>query len=403
MVEYVIGPTTYLLLGLTAVFVFFMPIILTLSFGLLVGIEHLRSRRRRAREERTEPPFAIQRFDVYDLIPKLIPGYLLTGVVVILGLITLGAWVFLVAELLLAVSTVHCARWWLRLRRDGVLHAEVYVLTAWLVTRLAWLLWFILDSGGETTQHFYRPFGGDLPWSYLSASLLEDTWMSVGAFLLAIMAIVTTWILTRFERPLLHPALLLALAVPAIGLFWVATPSGFVHLAFTVPVVGYAISREVRRLEDATEATHKLASGKKSLATAIAGVSVAAALGVYSAITVATPGGTTLVPRAIEYILPQVVAVGLFALLLLVVAVALGVAHRFGAMLLGLVWLLVMAFTFDAPSLESWSPIFGYREYIATTIGVVAVLTLMWRAFGPGAFETNAGPNIRTDPHQPPL
>lgn len=275
------------------------------------------------------------------------------------------------------------------------------MLTAWLVTRLAWLMWFMLDSGGETTQHFYRPFGDDLPWSALSASLLEDTWLSVGSFMFAILAIVTAWILTRIERPLLHPAFVLATAIPAVGLFWVSTPIGYVQLAFTVPVVGYAISREVRRIEDATKGTHKLASGKKTLATAIAGVSVAAALGVYSATAVATLGGTALVPRAIEYILPQVVAVGLFALLLLVVAVALGVAHRFGAMLLGLVWLLVMVFTLDTPNLESWSPIFGYREYISTTIGAGITVVAMWRVFGPGAIETNTGPSIRASTHQP--
>ena len=387
MVEYVIGPIAYLLLGLTAVFVFFMPSAFALVFTLLVGIEHLRSRRNPASPERPEPPFAVRYFDVYDLIPKLVPGYLLIAVLIFLGLLTLGAWTVLVAELLLLVATLYCVRWWMRLRRDGVSHAEVYVLTPWLFTRLAWLLWFILDSGGENTQHFYRPFGGHMEWSSLSASLLANTWLSVGALLLAITAIITAWILLRFERPFLHPALVLALTTPAIGLFWVATPMGYVHLAATVPIVGYAISREVRRIEAISKVTQSRPLVKKTRSTVIAVVAVAAALGVYSAISVALSGGKTLIPRGIEYILPQVVAVGLIALILLVIASAVGRSDRFGAMLLGLVWLLIMLFTFDAPNLETWTPIFGYREYIATTIGAGILLATMWRVFGPGALE----------------
>ena len=387
MVEYVIGPIAYLLLGLTAVFVFFMPSAFALVFALLVGIERLRSRRNTASHKRPEPSFAVRHFDVYDLILKLVPGYLLIAVLIFLGLLTLGAWIVLVAELLLLVATLYCARWWLRLRRDGVPNAEVYVLTPWLFTRLAWLLWFILDSGGENTQHFHRPFGGHMEWSSLSASLLADTWLSVGALLLAITAIITAWILMRFDRPFLHPALALALSMPAIGLFWVATPMGYVHLAATVPIVGYAISREVRRMESASKDTHSRPLGKKAQSTVVAVVSIAAALGVYSSISVAEPGGKTLIPRGIEYILPQVVAVGLIALILLVIASAVGRSDRFGAMLLGLVWLLIMVFTFDAPNLETWTPIFGYREYIPTTIGAAVVLATMWRVFGPGALE----------------
>ena len=387
MVEYVIGPIAYLLLGLTAVFVFFMPSAFALVFALLVGIEHLRSRRNPASPERHEPPFAVRHFDVYDLIPKLVPGYLLVAVLIFLGLLTLGAQVVLVAELLLLVATLYCVRWWMRLRRDGTPHAEVYVLTPWLFTRLAWLLWFILDSGGESTQHFHRPFGGHMEWSSLSASLLADTWLSVGALLLAITAIIAAWILTRFERAILHPALVLALAIPAVGLFWVATPMGYVHLAATVPIVGYAISREVRRIEAISKVTQSRPLGEKAQATVIAVVAVAAAVGVYSSINVAAPGGKTLIPRGIEYVLPQVVGIGLIALILLVIVAAVGIAHRFGAMLLGLVWLLIMVFTFNTPNLESWSPIFGYREYIATTIGAAVLLATMWRVFGPGALE----------------
>ena len=387
MVEYVIGPIAYLLLGLTAAFVFFMPSAFALIFALLVGIEHLRSRRNPASPERQEPPFAV-RFDVYDLIPKLVPGYLLIAVLIFLGLLTLGAQVVLVAELLLLIATLYCARWWMRLRRDGVPHADVYVLTPWLFTRLAWLLWFILDSGGETTQHFHRPFGGHMDWSSLSESLLEDTWLSVGAFSLAFTAIIASWILLRFKHPILHPVLVLALTMPAVGLFWVATPMGYVHLAATVPIVGYVISREARRIEATSKVTHSRPIGKKTQGAVIAVVSIAAALGVRSALRVAAPGGTTLIPQGIEYILPQVIGIGLVALILLVIATALGASHRFGAMLLGLVWLLIMAFTFNAPDLETWSPIFGYREYIATTIGATVLLVTMWRVFGPGALES---------------
>ena len=387
MVEYVIGPIAYLLLGLTAAFVFFMPSAFALVFALIVGIEHLRSRRNPASPERQEPPFAVRRFDVYDLIPKLVPGYLIVAVLILLGQITLGAQVVLVAELLLLVATLYCVRLWMRLRRDGIPHAEVYVLTPWLFTRLAWLLWFILDSGGETTQHFLRPFGGHMDWSSLSASLLADTRLSVGAFLLAITAIIAAWILLRFERPILHPTLVLALSLPALGLFWSATPLGFVHLAATVPIVGYPISREVRRIEAASKDTQSRPLGKKIQGAVIIVASVAAALGVYSATSVAAPGGTKLIPRGIEYILPQLVGIGLIALILLVIAAAVGTSHRFGAMLLGLVWLLIMDFTFNAPDLQTWSPIFGYREYIATTIGAAALLATMWRVFGPGALE----------------
>ena len=390
MVEFVIGPLAYLLLGLTALFVLFMPGVFALVFTLLYAVERIRGRRKEIALQPPKPPFRVRGSDAWDLIPKLLPSYLLMGVLVILGLATFAGEVFLIAELSLFVATIWCARWWLKLRRESVEHATAYVLTAWLATRLAWLLWFTLDSGGEITQLFYRPFGGHWDAGVLTNSLLEQPWLPTVALFLAVAAIAAALILSGYERPFLKPVLALTLALPAIGLFWVSTPFGFVHLAATMPIVGWVISRETRRMESEGHIQPESGAGSKLRTGAFVIVAAVAALGVISAVRIALAEETAFVPGGVDWIFLQVVVVGLAALVLLGISVAVGAWHRFGAMLLGLVWFPVMLLTLDAPGIESWTHIFGYREYVATTIGAAIMLWMMWQVFGPGAVGARA-------------
>ena len=395
MVEYVIGPAAYLLLGLTALFVLFMPSVLALVFTMLYAVERIRARRKEIALKPPKPPFRVRGSDGWDLIPKLLPSYLLMGVLVILGIATFGGQVVLIAELLLFVATIWCARWWLKLRRVSVEHATAYVLTAWLATRLAWLLWFTLDSGGETTQLFYRPFGGHWDAGVLTNSLLEQPWLPAVALFLAVAAIAAALILSGYERPFLKPVLALTLALPAIGLFWASTPFGFVHLAATMPIVGWVISRETRRMESEGHIQSKSRGGSKLRTASVVVIAAAAALGVASAVRIALAEETAFVPDGVEWILPQVVVVGLAALVLLGISLLLGAWHKYGAMFLGLVWMLVMLVSFEVAGMESWSHIFGYREYVATTIGAAILLWMMWRVFGPGSMRNRgAGDDV---------
>lgn len=179
---------------------------------------------------------------------ELACGLMIPVATVVLGIIAFALGSIPSVELVVAMATVASVLWWLRLRRHGVRHAEVYAIFVWLGTRFAWSAVILMDANNGTAFLFcpadevrgvecgiVNQFGG-IMFLILAATI-------------AFVASLTALILTRVQRTSFNPSIPLVLAWPYIGLFWFTTPLGFAHVAFTLAVVGYAISRETRRIE----------------------------------------------------------------------------------------------------------------------------------------------------------
>ena len=155
-------------------------------------------------------------------------------------------------DLLLAAHPVVCVGWWLNMRSRGVIHAEVYALSTWVMAYVAWAL-SILAPFGQWIWGFER-IKGDFA-SYvadrleISSDLALTLWLLHAA--LGIACVLAGIILARRDRPLVSPLLVVALWIPFI---WgtLNTNAWFVFLGLVVAVgaAGYGISREVRRKQD---------------------------------------------------------------------------------------------------------------------------------------------------------
>lgn len=96
----------------------------------------------------------------------------------------------------------------------------------------------------------------------------------------------------------------------------------------------------------------------------------------------------------VEFVAVQAMAVGAGGLLVLTVMARKGKAMRYGAMLLGFMWMLLMVLIFDAPNLTRIAPPWALEQYVATTIGAAIVVAAMWQAFGPGAVDTPSSNDV---------
>ena len=308
-------------------------------------------------------------------------------------------------ELTVAMATVASALWWLRLRRQGVRHAEVYAATVWLLTRFAWSAVILMDAQ-EGTAFVLCPADEVRGTECGIVKQLGGSTFLIASITVAFVASLTALLLTRFMRLSFNPATPLVLAWPYIGLFWFTAPLGFAHAAFTLAVVGYAISREMRRIESegafgtspATESTgtdsnpHHVFGLMLPRGSMLSSMSVGFFLvaGVFAMVIGASGAIANRSTFNIdEFVIVQAMTVGAAALVILLVTAWIGATARYGAMLLGFVWMLLMVATYDAPNLTRIAPPWAWQQYIATTIAAGIVLAAMWRVFGPGSIRTN--------------
>ena len=342
------------------------------------------------------------------------PGEFACGLAIPVAAAVLGIIAFALegippVELIVAMATVASALWWLRLRRHGVRHAEVYAVTVWLLTRLAWSAVILMDAQ-QGTAFILCPADEVRGTECGIVNQLGGTTFLIASAIVAFIASTTALILTRFPRLPFNPAIPLVLAWPYIGLFWFTTPLGFAHAAFTIAVVGYAISREMRRIESEgafETATTTDSAAKDSNPHRVLGLMLprdtmlsSMSVGIFLAAgMVALIAGTSgvIANRSTfnieEFVVVQAMAVGAGALVILLVTAWRGTTARYGAMLLGFIWMLLMVGTYDAPNLTRVAPPWTLEQYLTTTIGAGIVLATMWRVFGPGS--------IRTNPRQP--
>ena len=181
------------------------------------------------------------------------------------------------ADWMLATHSILCVAWWLTLRRRGVIHAEVYPLAAWILAYVAWAAawlapteWFqYLDAASNDGPGI---FTRGLWLLYIASGLA----CSIGGIALA-----------RMPKPPLSPLLCAAIWVPLAGVVWaVSILFGALALVMTIGIVGYGISREMRRLKGKSEsngaATYESSpqairlTGSIKLIAGVAGVTIAA-------------------------------------------------------------------------------------------------------------------------------
>ena len=224
--------------------------VVPVSLGVSLLIESVRGRKLRASQEE-EPEHglgavtglrAIQRVDLRNKIAVVALG------IPIAVLVAMSIFAYYWVWTLFGVSTVMCAMLWLRLRRDGVQYAEVYASAAWMLPRLVWGA-FVLVRAAVTGDDLYDFF---LQEPSVSDSMLSD--LFGGPLLFAVVLAATGWAVGIAVTAALRddantrPLAIISLSIPCVVYFWFVEPFGFAHAGFTLMVVGYAISREMRRM-----------------------------------------------------------------------------------------------------------------------------------------------------------
>ena len=224
--------------------------IVPLSLGVALVIESLRGRKLRASQEDSPGRVqagatelrAIQRTDLRNktaVIALIIP---------VAVLVAMSIFAYYWVWTLFGVSTVVCSMLWLRLRRDDVRYAEVFAIAAWMLPRLAWGV-FVLVRAAVTGDDLYDFF---LQEPSVSGSMLSD--LFGGPLLFAVVLAASGWAVgialtaTLRDDANTRPLAIISLAIPCVVYFWFVEPFGFAHAGFTLMVVGYAVSREMRRV-----------------------------------------------------------------------------------------------------------------------------------------------------------
>ena len=228
--------------------------VVPLSLGVALLIESLRGRKLRASQEDSPErgrvtangPRAIQRTDLRNktaVVALVIP---------VAVLVAMSIFAYYWVWTLFGVSTVVCAMLWLRLRCDGVRYAEVYAIAAWMLPRLAWGV-FVLVRAAVTGDDLYDFF---MQEPSESGSMLSD--LFGGPLLFAVVLAASGWAVGIAVTAALRddantrPLAIISLAIPCVVYFWFVEPFGFAHAGFTLMVVGYAVSREMRRMYAST-------------------------------------------------------------------------------------------------------------------------------------------------------
>ena len=283
------------------------------------------------------------------------------------------------------MTPVFCVWWWLKLRRTGLANFEVAPLVVWLLVQIAWMLWARAGSAEFGADPWEGPFAGTYFGSAVKTSLLAEDWLAVLCFWLAVAAVVLMVLLSLVPRLRIPPLAAVYLALPLLALYWVTIPLALAHMAWVVGLIAFVIWREMRRLEIAGSG-RRVGSGFSVLSVlGVMLVSVGAVLGVWSAIDWALNRGLNDTPLGLDFVIWQATMVGIIAPILLWVCVAKGWSSRYGAPLIALSFMSVMVGIFGPAMPTSWSSNFGMREYLLSIAAAGAVLTVMWRVFGPGA------------------
>ena len=306
-----------------------------------------------------------------------------------------GHWLFpFYGAALMTFTSIPCLVFWLKLRKSNVRGAEVYALSAWTLAYAAWL-------GGLIAVDILGLDPRDARWAE------EGFQPAIGVlhFASVAYAIVGSAVAMRFvrRRPGSSIPMIVLLGWMPLGIaVWSATPWSAAHLALAVMLTGYAIARDVRRTldggmpesgESIKHSVFRVLSSRDRVGTiafAVLGVVILSAFAVvgtwaFLGVTDMPALGDDGSAQSLWFWYAQVVPVAALALVAGVVAWLKGALFRYGAMLIGIGWPLILSlalmphhqFTEAGPDLVGWIPV---------PFVTLLVLYVMWRVFRPGVW-----------------
>ena len=155
-------------------------------------------------------------------------------------------------DLLFVIHPIVCVGWWLNMRSRGIIRAEVYALSTWIMAYVAWSLSMLAPF--ELWNRGLEGLDGDFP-SFLAERFGITSDLALILWLLyvasGIACVLAGVILARIDRPIVSPLLAVAVWIPFV---WGVLNTNFVFtvvgLVISFGVAGYGISREVRRSRD---------------------------------------------------------------------------------------------------------------------------------------------------------
>ena len=371
-----------------------LPLCLALVSTVEWGLERRKVNRARGQDESDARfSYGFRRFSTTDLGSGIAIACLAVPVAMAVAYATF-AWYW--AWTLPGLATVLCAHWWLRLRKDGVRNAEVYAIAVWIAPHIVWATITLAISpftGGKLLPFFHQDVRAE---SMLGAILGGPLALAVATGA-AIATVAVSLILAGRQRDLNSLLVLcLSLIIPCVVYWWFAQPFGFAHLGFTLVVGGYAISKETRRLRVVHDGA--LNSGSETRLTQHLSVGVmlllaSAVLWMY--VPYLSDIGQTDDSGVLGMVLMQIIAVGSLGLLALMVLIFIpaiarrgGVTLDYGAAVLGLSALLLLALAFHLPLYDEFPQRWTLAQWAAATVTCVAVVSVMWSVFGPGALTS---------------
>ena len=190
-------------------------------------------------------PRQLQRSDLVGVWPIAAFGLVL--------LMPLATWTGLFHDdLLFVIHPIVCVGWWLNMRSRGVIRAEVYALSTWVMAYVAWSLSMVAPI--EDSNRNLIGLDSDF-LSFVAERLGITSELALTLWLLyaasGIACVLAGVILARVDRPIVSPLLAVALSIPFV---WGVLNTNFVFtvvgLVVSVGVAGFGISREVRRSQD---------------------------------------------------------------------------------------------------------------------------------------------------------
>lgn len=288
-----------------------------------------------------------------------------------------------------ALSAILCLFWWGRLRRDGVRHAEVWVAIVWLTPRLVWAVYAL--GYGLVEGVAYYPFLGDEDTTAESGFGRFFGGIAVFGSVLVLTVLVLAGIVNQSLRRSVRfkSGFLGLLLIPCVVYFAYSEPLGHAHIVFVLMAVGYAISKEMRRLDLREFVPLKDVRWRRRVlwgltATVFAVGAASLIVNVTFAVNVLREMVDEQQQLVILLIVPAI-CVGTCGMVAALWSYAAGTAHKYGAVAFGVGSMLLLALTFKLTSDPEGNAIWSLPAYAGTTAVVMGALLTMWYVFGPGA------------------
>ena len=288
-----------------------------------------------------------------------------------------------------ALSAIVCLMWWGRLRGDGVRHAEALAACAWLMPRIVWAVYTIgygLVQGGA-----YYPFFGDADAT--AESPFAQFFGGIAVFGTALLLTVLLWavLLRSAFRQLkpLKPFWLALVLVPCVVYLAYSEPLGHAHIVFGLMGIGYAISKEMRRVDIHRSVPLEHIRWRRHVLWGLAATVFAVGAGsLISNINFSVQAFRETVDEQLLLHPVLIVPAMLFGTCGMVAAAwsyAAGTADRYGAVAFGVGSMLLLALTFNLTSDPDGIAIWSFPAYASTTAVALGALLTMWYVFGAGA------------------